>query len=336
MTAADNNHPFANRLRKNLKNLRRWARREGISCYRLYDRDLPEFALAIDLYQPEPCNDESAPSPYLHVQEYAPPTKIDPEVAESRIQLALAQISETLETPSARIAFKRRQRQRGSEQYQRHAEGGERFIVREGAARFWINLTDYLDSGLFLDHRTTRAMLAKLAAERRVLNLFAYTSSASVHAALGGAVSTTSVDLSATYLDWSWDNFQLNGLQTEHHRLIRADCLQWLAEAARSSAERRRYDLIFLDPPTFSNSKRMQRSFDVQRDHVELIRQLERLLSDSGILIFSNNNRRFQIDLAALQQLDLKVSDISSETIPRDFQRNPRIHRCWRIEHARR
>ena len=196
--------------------------------------------------------------------------------------------------------------------------------MREGAARFFVNLTDYLDTGLFLDHRLTRRMVGELARGRRFLNLFAYTGSATVHAVKGGALATTTVDMSPTYTAWARKNFELNGITGPEHRLVTAECRAWMAQ------ELRRYGLIFLDPPTFSNSKRMEDSFDLQRDHVALIGEAVRLLEPRGILIFSNNNRRFRLDVEALG--DLVITDVTKETIPKDFARNPRIHQCWRIE----
>lgn len=303
---------FVNRLKKNLRTLGRWAAREGISCYRLYDADIPEYAVAVDRY-----------GDWLHVQEYAAPATIPEATAAERLEQVMTVLPDTLGVAPEHIALKVRSRQKGSSQYTRQAEHGEFLEVREGPARLLVNLFDYLDTGLFLDHRITRALLGRLARGRHFLNLFAYTGAATVHAALGGARTTTSVDLSATYLDWAGRNLALNGCGGDAHRLVRADCLAWLEHA------RGRYGLIFLDPPTFSNSKRMSGTLDVQRDHVTLIRRAVALLEPGGELIFSNNHRRFRLDTAALA--DLAIEDISASTIPPDFARNPRIHRCWRI-----
>jgi 23S rRNA (guanine2069-N7)-methyltransferase / 23S rRNA (guanine2445-N2)-methyltransferase len=302
----------ANRLRKNLRNLGRWARREGVSCYRLYDADLPEYAVAVDLY-----------GELVHVQEYAPPKSIDPHQAKVRLREALAAVRAVLEVPRERVFLKVRQQQKGKEQYRKLAASGEFHEVREGECRLLVNLRDYLDTGLFLDHRPTRQLLGELAAGRDFLNLFAYTGTATVHAALGGAASTTSVDLSRTYLDWARRNLELNGLSGPHHRLLQDDCREWLKR------ETRRYGLIFLDPPTFSNSKRMDGTFDVQRDHVELLSAAAALLSEDGILIFSTNHRQFRLDQEALS--GLLIADITRQTIPPDFARNQRIHQCWKI-----
>lgn len=314
---------FANRLRKNLKTLRRWIEREQICCYRLYDADMPEYALAIDVYE--------ARERWLHVQEYAAPGNIDPAAAQRRLAEALQVLPEVLEVPVERVAFKVRQRQKGRQQYTRLAETGRFHEVREGPCQLLVNFTDYLDTGLFLDHRPTRALIREWAAGQHFLNLFAYTGTATVHAAVGGARSTTSVDLSATYLDWARRNLALNGFAKADHTLIRADARAWLAEQALQRGPRRRYGLIFLDPPSFSTSKRMQGTLDIQRDHVALIRDAVQLLAPGGTLVFSNNLRSFRLDTAALAALSLDLEDITARTLPPDFARNPRIHRCWRI-----
>ncbi|PLX96056.1 MAG: bifunctional 23S rRNA (guanine(2069)-N(7))-methyltransferase RlmK/23S rRNA (guanine(2445)-N(2))-methyltransferase RlmL [Desulfuromonas sp.] len=303
---------FANRLRKNLKSLGRWARKDGVSCYRLYDADMPEYAVAIDLYGDR-----------VHVQEYAPPETVDARRAKQRLDEVMAALAPTLGIPAERIFLKVRQRQKGAAQYHKLASEDEFFDVQEGRARLLVNLTDYLDTGLFLDHRPTRLMLGEMAKGKRFLNLFAYTGAATVHAALGGARSTTTVDLSRTYLGWARRNMALNGFSDQRHRFIQADCRSWIDEAQEP------FDLIFLDPPTFSNSKSMDDSFDVLRDHVPLLRATARLLAPGGELIFSNNHRRFRMDRDALPELD--IEEISAATLPPDFARNPRIHNCWRI-----
>lgn len=301
---------FVNRLRKNLRHLERWAEREGVSCYRLYDADLPEYAVAIDRYEQ-----------WLHVQEYAPPATVDAERAHERLEQVMAVLPAVLELPAERVFLKVRQRQRGTSQYQKQATQGQFHPIHEGKARFLVNFTDYLDTGVFLDHRITRQRLGELATGRRFLNLFGYTGTATVQAALGGASHTTTVDSSATYLDWARRNLELNGIHGPQHELVRADCRQWLLWA------RERYDLIFLDPPTFSNSKRTPQSFDVQRDHVELLRLALRLLAPGGALVFSTNHRKFKLDREALA--DVRIEDWSRPTLPLDFARNPRIHQCW-------
>jgi 23S rRNA (guanine2445-N2)-methyltransferase / 23S rRNA (guanine2069-N7)-methyltransferase len=306
---------FANRLRKNLRHLGKWARREGVTCYRVYDADLPEYALAVDLYEG-----------WVHVQEYAAPPSVDPIRAEARLKDAMAAIPGVLGLDPDRVVLKVRRKQKGPAQYERHAATGEFRVVQEGGLRFLVNLTDHLDTGLFLDHRPTRALIREAAAGRRFLNLFAYTGAASVYAAAAGAVSTTTVDLSPVYLDWARRNMALNGFaEGQAHRFVRADCLAWLA-----SPHPERFHLIFLDPPTFSNSKRMGgRTFEVQRDHASLIRAAATLLARDGVLLFSNNFRHFKLDRAGLSPL--AVEDLSAATIPPDFGRNPRIHTCYKI-----
>lgn len=310
---------FANRLLKNRKHLGRWLKREAIHAYRLYDADIPEYALAVDLYEGE--------QRWVHVQEYEAPKSVDPEKAQQRLQEALTTLSHTLKIEQQQLFLKVRRPQRGNSQYQKLGSTKHFQQVSEGGNRFLVNFQDYLDTGLFLDHRTTRRMLGELAPGLDFLNLFAYTGSASVYAAAGGAASTTSVDMSRTYLNWARRNMALNGyLEGGQHRLLQADCLEWI----RKHPGKQRYGLIFLDPPSFSTSKRMRSTFDVQRDHVPLIRDTVKLLAPGGILIFSNNRRRFQ--LAQDELWPLKVEDISRLTLPKDFERNPRIHNCWRIQ----
>ncbi len=312
---------FANRLRKNLRHLSRWARREGVDCYRLYDQDIPDYAVAVDLYQ--------GAQLWVHVQEYAPPRSVDPLRAGERLEQALIAIRDVLELPPERLFLKVRQRQKGSAQYGKLAETGRFYEVREWNCRLLVNFTDYLDTGLFLDHRLIRRQLQQQAAGKRFLNLFCYTGAATVHAALGGAAHTTSVDMSSTYLDWADRNLRLNGFaDRKAHELIRANCVEWLQQEAQRG--RRRYDLIFLDPPTFSSSKRMEATFDVQRDHPALIRDALALLTPGGVLVFSNNFRKFRLDTEALDP-SVKVEEITRATIPEDFRRRPDIHHCWRI-----
>ncbi|GAB4508712.1 MAG: bifunctional 23S rRNA (guanine(2069)-N(7))-methyltransferase RlmK/23S rRNA (guanine(2445)-N(2))-methyltransferase RlmL [Sulfuricaulis sp.] len=307
---------FANRLRKDLQHFGRWARRQEIFAYRLYDADLHEYNLAIDVYESD--------RRYVHVQEYEAPDTISPDKARQRLQHALGVIPLVLEIPREQMFFKVRKRQKGGAQYEKFDETGEFHEVREGPCRFLVNFTDYLDTGLFLDHRDTRTLLGQLAGGKRFLNLFGYTGTASVHAALGGAVSTTTVDMSYTYLDWAQRNFELNKLAGNKHELAQADVLVWLKENRQ-----RRYGLIFLDPPTFSRSKRMEDTLDVQRDHSVLITDTAALLEPGGVLIFSTNLRRFKLDRDMLTGLDCE--DISRKTIPKDFERDPKIHQCFRI-----
>ncbi len=302
---------FANRLQKNLKTLGKWAKKAGVECYRLYDADMPEYALAIDLYRD-----------WVHVQEYAAPRSIDPEKAQTRLLDALAAIPVALGIPSERVVIKRRERQAGTRQYERQAAQGQFMEVTEGGVRLLVNLTDYLDTGLFLDHRPMRLRIQQEAAGKRFLNLFCYTATATVHAAKGGARSTTSVDLSKTYLDWARRNLALNGF-SERHRLEQGDVMHWLAE------DRGEYELIFIDPPTFSNSKRMEGVFDVQRDHVQLLDLAMARLAAGGTLYFSNNFRKFQLDDSLQQRY--AVEEISAQTLDADCARNPKIQRAWRL-----
>jgi 23S rRNA (guanine2445-N2)-methyltransferase / 23S rRNA (guanine2069-N7)-methyltransferase len=309
---------FANRLRKNLQRLDAWAEREHIDCFRVYDADMPEYAFAVDLY--------GRAARHVYVQEYAPPKTVDRESARERRREALAVMPDVLEVPVSQIHSRVRKPQKGSEQYEKQDAQAERHAVEEGGLKFWVNFRDYLDTGLFLDHRIVRGLLRDWAQGAEFLNLFCYTGSATVYAAAGGARSTTSVDLSNTYLDWAHENLVLNGFGGREHELYRADCLQWLEEQETKGP---RFDLIFVDPPTFSNSKRMEGVLDVQRDHVGMIRRSLKLLRPSGRLVFSTNYTRFKLDGEALE--DLRVEDISARTIPKDFERNARIHRCFDI-----
>ncbi len=310
---------FANRLRKNLKKMSKWARQNQINAYRLYDADLPEYAVAIDVYHCDKLR--------VHVQEYQPPKTISAEKANDRLAGVLAEIPRVLQIPAEQVYLKIRRKQKSNQQYQKQAETGRFYPLEEYDCRFWVNFEDYLDTGLFLDHRPMRLNIQRQAKDARFLNLFCYTASASVHAIKGGARQSISVDMSNTYLDWARRNFDLNRISGDHS-LVRADCMEWLAEQLKS-ARPPRFDLIFLDPPTFSNSKRMEDVFDVQRDHVKLIEQSAQLLSDQGVLYFSTNFRRFRLDHYALSALS--IEDISADTIPFDFNRNPKIHYCWKI-----
>ena len=306
---------FSNRLKKNLKHLGKWARKNKLECYRLYDADLPDYAVAIDMY-----------GEHAHVQEYAPPKSIDPEKAVQRINDVMHVIPQVLEIPASHVVLKLRQKQRGTQQYEAQASQKQRMKVTESGLNFWVNLTDYLDTGLFLDHRPTRQMIAQQSSGKDFLNLFAYTGSATVYAAAGNAKTTTTVDMSNTYLQWAQDNMALNGFNGEQHQFTRANCLEWMQTAQQ---EPKRYGFIFLDPPTFSNSSRMEGVFDIQRDHVSLIKMATNLLTDDGVLLFSTNRRDFKMDNDALT--DLIIKDISRATLPKDFERNPKIHYCWSI-----
>lgn len=307
-----------NRLKKNRKTIGQWARKQQISCYRIYDADMPEYALAIDIYEGR-----------VHVQEYAAPKSVDERSARERLAEALAVIPEALGIERDQMVCKQRQRQAGTSQYEKQDASGEFFQVQEHGCTLRVNLKDYLDTGLFLDHRPVRRWLQQNAHGKRFLNLFCYTGAATVHAVAGGASRSLSLDLSKTYVNWARDNLALNSADPRRHTVEQTDCLAWLAA---KPAPDQVYDLIFMDPPTFSNSARMAGVLDIQKDHGTLIRQAMARLSSDGLLIFSNNFRRFRLDEALLSEFE--VEEVSSRTLDKDFQRNTRIHRCWHIRHS--
>ena len=345
---------FASRLRKVARERRKWAAREGVACYRLYDGDLPEYACAIDLY--EGAGDAEGIL-YAHVAEYAPPKSVNPDAARARFEDVLAIVPAVLGIRPDHVFSKARLRARGGGQYR--DAGGRSYVTHtsEDGLVCEIDLGGYLDTGIFLDHRTTREMVGKMAAGKRFLNLFAYTGVATLHAAAAGAASTTTVDLSQTYLDWAARNLEANGFAAEgdarveggragkgrggrkaasrgqgSHELVRADVVRWVQEARRG---RRTLDLIFVDPPTFSNSKAMgRRTWDVQRDHAELLIGVSRLLAKDGLAVFSCNLRGFKPDREALAKCGVAIEDITASTIPHDFERNPRIHHCYLVRRA--
>jgi 23S rRNA (guanine2445-N2)-methyltransferase / 23S rRNA (guanine2069-N7)-methyltransferase len=306
---------FANRIRKNRKRLASWVKREQVQCYRLYDADMPEYAVAVDMY-----------GDHVHVAEYQAPRGIDPEAAERRLNEVIAALPAALDVPATAIAYKQRRRQRGTEQYEKQASRGQFLTVNEGRARLLVNLHDYLDTGLFLDHRPLRLRIAGESTGRDFLNLFCYTGSVTVHAALGGARSTTSVDMSNTYLGWLRKNLANNGLDEVCNTLVRGDCLPWLEQCKQD------YDMILLDPPSFSNSRGMSASFDVQRDHGHLVRAAMAVLRPGGQLYFSNNRRGFELDTDLREEFSCE--DITGQTLGPDFQRNRKIHCCWLIRHG--
>ena len=306
---------FANRLRKNRKRLRRWLRSEGVSCYRIYDADMPEYAVAVDVYE----------NRWVHVQEYAPPPSVEPETAQRRLQEALAVLPDVLEIDAENVFLKIRERQRGPRQYMKMNDRGVFHEVHEGGFRFLVNFEDYLDTGLFLDHRLTRRLIHDLAGGLKFLNLYCYTASATVYAAEGGAAGSTSVDSSKRYLAWARENLLANGIDPHRHALVQEDCLDWLRRETGT------YGLIFVDPPTFSNSKDRKRVFEVQRDHVELIDLALKHLEPDGTLIFSTNYRKFKLDEASLGRV--KVEPLTEITRPPDFSHR-RPHQCWKITFA--
>lgn len=312
---------LANRLKKNAKQLAKWVKQEEISCYRLYDADMPEYSAAIDIYI------DVKGETFAHVQEYAAPKTIDEESARKRFAEIQIAVPYALSLGEDNISYKQRRRSRGASQYEKMdlQEGREPMTVKEGQARLEVDLWSYLDTGLFIDHRPVRLKIAELAASARFLNLFCYTATASVHAALAGARFTLGVDMSNTYLGWAKRNYAINGMSESVNRLEQADCKDWLKKCDQQ------FDLIMLDPPSFSNSKRMLDVLDIQRDHVELIEDSMSLLAPGGTLIFSNNLRNFKIDAESLANFSLQ--DYSRESLDKDFQRNTRIHQCWLITH---
>jgi 23S rRNA (guanine2445-N2)-methyltransferase / 23S rRNA (guanine2069-N7)-methyltransferase len=307
---------FSNRLKKNIAKIGKWARKEQLDCYRIYDADLPEYNVAIDQYLD-----------HLVIQEYAAPKDIPEEKAKKRLTDIIRASIQVTGIQANNVVLKVRERQKGRQQYQKLAQKSETLTVAEYGVKLSVNLHDYLDTGLFLDHKLTRRQIGQMAQDKDFLNLFAYTGSATVHAACGGAKSTTTVDMSNTYLDWAKQNMQLNGQVGRQHRYEQADCLQWLEHCDKQ------FDLIFIDPPTFSNSKRMEQSFDVQRDHIQLMKNLKRLLKAKGKIVFSNNKRHFKMDVEGLGELSLVAENISHKTLPMDFARNKHIHNCWVITH---
>ena len=321
---------LANRLRKRARHLRKWARREKVTCYRLYDRDIPEIPLSIDWYE-----GHLYVAVYRHRDGDASDDRGDGQDSSTQWVDAMARAAgRALEVPDDRLYVKERQRQRGSRQYERLDRSGQELIVSEGGHRFLINLRDYLDTGLFLDHRMTRARIQAEAAGRRFLNLFCYTGAFTVYAAAGGAASTVSVDLSPRYLAWGKRNVELNELAGPQHQWIRADVVDSLRSGTFPGGDPRPFDLALLDPPTFSNSKKMAGVLDVRRDHPALIAGTLALMRGGGALYFSTNARRFRLDEASIDAASIEDLDGPKSpgpgTIPPDFDRRS-PHRCFRI-----
>jgi 23S rRNA (cytosine1962-C5)-methyltransferase len=305
-----------NRLERMGKHWRKWARRQGITCFRLYDRDIPDVPLVIDSYEGQ-----------LHIAEVVRPRDQSQSDHAAWLDFIVRAAAEALGANAQDQVFvKRRERQLGKSQYERQADARNLWQVHEGGHTFLVNLSDYLDTGLFLDHRQTRAMVGAESAGKRFLNLFGYTGSFTVYAAAGGAVSTTTVDLSNTYLDWARQNMQLNGFSGPAHQFVRDDAVAFIQQ--RAARNEPALDLAVVDPPTFSNSKRLVGVWDVQQHHAELLNQLLEQMSPMGKIFFSTNLRSFKLDHDALRGAD--VRDITSRTIPPDF-RNKRIHRCWTL-----
>lgn len=308
--------PFANRLGKNIKHLMKWAKRNHIEAWRIYDRDIPQFPFAIDVY-----------GDHIHLQEYDTGWLMQPEEYEQWLNDVLEAIGFVTGFEPDHIHLKRRERQKGTQQYEKTGKQGEDFVVTENGRRFWVNLDKYLDTGLFLDHRNTRRKVGDTAAGKRFLNLFSYTGSFTVYAATGGAISSETVDLSNTYLDWAKRNFELNAMDLSRHQIIRADVFQYLKHAQN---EGKKFDLIVMDPPSFSNSKKMLDILDIQRDQMKLISGAMNLLASDGLMYFSNNLRSFELDAHIMEKYAVK--DVSKQSVPDDF-RNKKIHQCWEIRH---
>lgn len=310
----------ANRIKKNLKPLRKWAKNNEIFAYRVYDADIPEYALSVDYYQTEDAGE------WLVVNEYAAPKTVDKAKAKKRLHEALAGLP--LAFPNIdveQIVFKVRSRQKGNSQYEKLDESREFYTVVENGCKIRVNFTDYLDTGLFLDHRDVRALVAQKSVRKSLLNLFSYTSTATVEAAVMGAKSSLSIDMSKTYLYWAEHNLRHNDCDLGLHKLKQADVLEWLKQESENPTQT--FDVIFLDPPSFSTSKRMEGTLDIQRDHVALINQALRLLNPGGQLIFSNNMRKFKLDTEAFTKVT--IENITQKTMPKDFQRNSKIHQAW-------
>ncbi len=305
---------FKTRITKQTRHLRRWPGR-GITCYRLYEKDIPEIPLVVDRYED-----------FLHVTEYERPHDREPGRHQAWLELMRRAAGEAAEVPEENVVLKSRVRADDQRQYEKLASANRFQIVREGGLEFKINLFDYVDTGLFLDHRKTRKMVQDEAAGKDFLNLFCYTGSFSVYAAAGGATSTASVDLSNTYLEWAEENFEINGLRSGNHQFIASDAIWFLESIAVQGP---RFDLAVVDPPTYSNSKRTQTDWDVQSRHVELLTRLAAVMRPGGVVYFSTNFRRFKLEEEALA--DYQIREISKQTVPDDF-RNRRIHRCWKMQ----
>ncbi|MGI6216442.1 MAG: bifunctional 23S rRNA (guanine(2069)-N(7))-methyltransferase RlmK/23S rRNA (guanine(2445)-N(2))-methyltransferase RlmL [Coriobacteriales bacterium] len=322
---------FVNRIRKMARHRGKWARRTGVSCYRIYDSDLPEFAMSVDLYEGAGPDEGKK---WAYVCEYAAPKTIDSSLATARAASALSAIREQLGLQASDVFFKRRVRSKGGSQYGTVSTEGRaeapKHVISEGGHQFYVSFEDKIDTGIFLDGRLIRKIIQDNSRGKSFLNLFAYTGTASVYAAAGGAVSTHTVDLSQTYLDWARENMELNGFTGQEHTFERADVLGWVEDVRHS---RQRFDLVYIDPPTFSNSKKMRaKSWDVQRDHVELLIDVSRILTRNGAAIFCCNLRNFKPDVESLRKANVGLVDLSKRTIPDDFERNSKIHHCYIVK----
>lgn len=310
----DKSCPFKNRVRKNYQHVRKWAKRTLTNAFRIYDRDIKQYPLAIDFYDGRFC---------VH---FFTTTRNEEDPSCALEELVYSTLHALFKAPRESIYWRTRVKRDKTEQYEKMDASNEFFIVLEYGIKFKVNLLDYLDTGLFLDHRETRRQVGSIAKDKRLLNLFSYTCAFSVHAAVGGALFTKSVDMSNTYNDWGRDHFELNGIKAKDHPIVRADCLKFLDEMIRSQE---RYDLIVIDPPTVSRSKKMDQMFDIQLDYEVLIHKALRLLTEGGTIFFSTNSRKFRFDMSLFPSCS--IVDISKKTLPIDFH-DEKIHRCWKIE----
>lgn len=305
-------NPLYNRIKKNLKQLKPYIKHHNLSCYRIFDWDMPEYPLCIDVYED-----------MVHIAEYKTKHPLDEHNYHIWMELCRLTVKEIFSASDENIFIKHRERQKGSKQYEKFSEEKHLYTVQENGLKFLVNMSDYLDTGLFLDHRITRNLFKEEANNKNVLNLFAYTGAFSVYAAAGNAKHITTVDLSNTYLQWAQDNFTLNNFDPSKHDFIKADVKEWI-----KTGNEEKYDLVILDPPTVSKSKMSRSNFDIQSDHPELIHHVLRQMTKGGILYFSNNFREFQLNTKRIQASS--ITDISALTIPEDF-RNKKIHACWKI-----
>ncbi|MDR2714017.1 MAG: class I SAM-dependent methyltransferase, partial [Coriobacteriales bacterium] len=325
---------FENRLSKMAAHRAKWARRSGVSCYRVYDADLPSFAVALDVYEGAGPNEGNK---WLHIAEYAPPKHIDEALAMQRLSTVLSVAPRILDVPLANVYLKTRRRAKGGSQYASPETEASKEpttkIVGENGLLFEVDFSSHLDTGIFLDHRLTRALLREKATGLDTLNLFAYTGTASVYMAAGGASTVTTVDMSNTYLATAERNMRRNGFKGESYPFVQADVLRWVADHRH---DKQKYGLIFCDPPTFSNSSSMgSRTWDVQRDHAELLIALSRMLTPDGVVVFSTNLRSFTPEMEPLQRAGVTLKDITAQTIPQDFERNQKIHHCYLVQRVR-
>lgn len=309
----DKSSPFKNRIRKNYRHIRKWAKRSNTDCFRIYDREIKSYQLAIDFYAGRFC---------VH---YFSRSRDNPDPSAELVEETNQALCSIFATTTDSIYWRNRIRRKKIHQYEKVDETKEFFTVQEYGAKFKVNLLDYLDTGLFLDHRETRRLVASVCKDKRVLNLFAYTCSFSVHAALAGASFTKSVDMSNTYTAWGRENFILNSIPLKNHPIVREDCLKFLNQEHHAGIK---YDVIIIDPPTISRSKKMLQMFDIQVDYVELLTKALKLLLRDGVIFFSTNSRKFIFDESLFP--DCKIIEISKKTLPIDFQ-DPKIHRCWKI-----